>query len=148
MPREKIKKKPDFSLVYPGIFKPAGVIGKSFFAKSSTGIKKIKPAVSMNESPDDISIQLIAPGFRREDFVVTVNNCRLSIAAVHRKLFSQGVAENASVEYNYYFRRKMQLPEHVDPDFVSAEYRDGILSLRFLKSYQACESKRHHVAVY
>lgn len=146
--RGKAIRKPDLSLIYPGVFKTPGIARKALPATPGAGIQKIKPSISVVDSADDITIRLSAPGFRREDFIVIVQNCRLSIYASHAKLAADGPAENLQEQVEYYFRRRLQLPGNVDPDFVSAEYKEGMLCLRFLKFYQVCESKRHQVAVY
>lgn len=135
-------------MIYPGIYTSAGVNRKSLPAKASPGVQKIRTSTNVVESADDLTIQLAAPGFRREDFVVTVNNCNLAIYAWHHGQLANELPGSPQPEIDYYFKRRLQLPADIDPDFVSAEYKDGILCLRFLKSSQACESKRHHVAVY
>ena len=141
-------KEPDVSLIYPGIHKTVGVNRTSLYLKSISAAQKINPSVSVIESPDDITIRISAPGFLRDEFVVIVKNCRLSVYALHRKLFRDDSLGKLPEKFDYYFSRRLQLPANVDPDFVSAEYKNGILCMRFLKSYHECECKRHQVAVY
>jgi HSP20 family molecular chaperone IbpA len=146
--QRKAIKKTDSSVIYPGTYKAAGINRKPLLTKASPGVQKIRTSTNVVESADDITIQLAAPGFCREDFVVTVNNCNLAIYAWHHGQLANELPGNTQREIDYYFNRRLQLPANIDPDFVSAEYKDGILCLRFLRSSQACGSKRHHVAVY
>lgn len=91
-----------------------------------------KKAVNVIERDTKFKIEVLAPGFRKKDFSVNVENGVLNILAEH----------DADNEENY-LRREFSrasfcgafgLPENVSSAHISAKYRDGILFLTLRKT--------------
>lgn len=101
----------------------------------------------LKDMQDHYQVSLYMPNQKREDFLVTVNNGQLTVSVFHRQ---HALAENTPVymERNYCFNRSLQLPRNAETDFVSAEYRNGMLFLQFPKRYREYGSTRTNVAVY
>lgn len=142
----KVKNKPDYSLIYPGTIKTPAFLKRSH-THLSADVQKIKSAVTINEHADEIAVHINMPGFKREEFFIIVKNCRVLIYALHRQTETDDTID-LSVRSAYCFRRYISLPKNVDTDFVSAEYKNGELCMRFLKTFLPCDSKKHQVAVY
>ena len=90
----------------------------------------------------------MAPGFKKEDFKVNVENNVLSISAETKQETNNqdgnqegnqnaGNKQYSRREYSYSsFTRSFQLPENVKEDEIDASYTDGILKLRIPKVEQ------------
>src|SRR5690348_13044454 len=104
---------PDPSDMYPGIYRVPFTLNRNENTRLRINTTS-KPKMEITDQPDTITIELTIPGFRREDFIVTLKDHQLHIRALH-------------------FNHNILLPENIDPDFISAEYRNDKLILRFLK---------------
>jgi HSP20 family protein len=122
---------------YPGEYKP---IQRKFetlaeeLSKPHEGASS--PADNICETPEYYKIDLAAPGFKREDFLVSINeHGHLSISALHKepKRIKNEKYRKHTFKYEC-FTRELLLPENIDTDFNKAEYSAGILSIWFLKT--------------
>lgn len=95
------------------------------------------PAVNIAEDEKNYSIEVVAPGFKKEDFKLKVEDDILTISAEsksERKENGNG-KEYTRREYSYNsFTRSFRLPDDVKDDSIAASYRDGILNLELPKS--------------
>ncbi len=94
------------------------------------------PAVNIAENEKAYSIEVVAPGFQKEDFKLKVDDDVLTISAESKseKKEKEG-KEYTRREYSYSsFTRSFRLPENVKDDSITAAYRDGILNLELPKS--------------
>lgn len=95
------------------------------------------PSVNISEDQKNYRVEVVAPGFKKEDFKVKVDEDILTISAETK---SENTEDNngreyTRREYNYSsFSRSFQLPENVKDDSISASYKDGILQLDLPKS--------------
>jgi len=98
------------------------------FATASTWM----PPVDIFQNGDqEIVLKAELPDMAREDIDITVENFVLTIKG--EKKFSNDVKEEQfhHVERRYgVFSRSFSLPQTVDPNRVSAEYKDGVLTVR------------------
>ena len=94
------------------------------------------PAVNVKEDDNGFEVELAAPGFKREDFNVSVDNDRLVITAKMEE-------EHTEEEQGKYtrrefsaraFERSFTLPKNtVNTDSVEAKYENGVLKLSLPK---------------
>jgi HSP20 family protein len=95
------------------------------------------PAVNISEDEKVYGIEVVAPGFRKDDFKVKVDDDILTISAESKfeKQEPGNGKEYTRREYGYNsFTRSFRLPENVKDDSISASYQDGILKLELPKS--------------
>lgn len=113
------------------------------------------PAVNIIENDKEFRIEVSAPGMKKEDFSIDMEEGRLTISA-ERKYENEessggeksgkgkGKAEKEATggnnerytrrEFGYsQFSRSFMLPENVDPEKIQAQYQDGILNLTLPK---------------
>ena len=97
-----------------------------------------QPNVNIKESKDAFELELAAPGLKREDFKVDVQNNHLTIK-VERKQENEGQAEDYKRrEFNYTsFQRSFHLDETIKAEDISASYTDGILNVHLPKREEA-----------
>jgi HSP20 family protein len=97
---------------------------------SNTGVST--PAVNVIETSDDFRLEMVAPGMRKEDFKVELQDDVLTISYEHddnREGERRGW-KYTTREYNYHsFARSFSLPEIVEFEKINARYADGILTL-------------------
>lgn len=95
------------------------------------------PAINIRETADAIMLDLVAPGFKKEDFVL---NNEKNILEVSAKQPTQSEAPKENYTRKEFalkdFTRRFQLPETVDQHAIEAHYESGILQLRLPKKIQ------------
>lgn len=114
-----------------------------FFAKSTKPAKAVNhnqlPAINIKEEEGNYTVEVAAPGLSKEDFKIEVENDILSISAE-----SKTAEEKAEKGYTYkefgfsQFKRSFNLDkESMNLENISANYKDGILSLQIPKLEKA-----------
>lgn len=97
------------------------------------------PAVNVRETNDDFVLEVAAPGMKREDFKVELDNNVLTISSQREEKQDQQNEDYTRKEFSYqYFQRNFSLPENkVEGDKISARYVDGILHITVPKREEA-----------
>ena len=94
------------------------------------------PAVNISESADHYHIELAAPGLRKQDFKISVNDNQLNVS-VEQQMENNDRKYNKR-EYSYSsFVRSFTLPELADQGNIEAAYEDGILKINVAKKEEA-----------
>ena len=99
------------------------------------------PALNVGGTPQAVEVYAFAPGLAPESIEVQLDRNLLTIAG-ERKLDlpadDRKTAVHINERFNGSFRRVVTLPQDVDPNGVSADYRDGVLhvSVKRLESSQ------------
>lgn len=108
-----------------------------FFGTGFPQTRSSLPAVNLSENENSYNVELVAPGYQKEDFKLRVNDDVLTISAEsknERKEGSDG-REYSRREYTCSsFTRSFQLPDNAKDDSISAKYNDGILQLTIPKT--------------
>jgi HSP20 family protein len=93
-----------------------------------------RPAASIVENQNEYVVSADLPAVKREDVGVTVENSVLSIKG-ERRLEKSADDETEHRRETFYglFERRFSLPDDVDADAISAESRDGVLTVRIPK---------------
>ena len=103
------------------------------------------PAVNISEDDRSYNLDVVAPGFRKEDFKVNVEDDVLTVSA-ERKSESVDAKTNQQYrrqEYSYSsFSRSFRLPDNAKDDSIEASYKDGILKLSIPKSKQEVKATK------
>jgi HSP20 family protein len=106
--------------------------GNSNFSMAGTTI----PAVNVKETADSFEVEMAAPGMKKEDFKVELNNNVLTISSElkHENEEKDGDRYTRK-EFSYQtFQRSFQLSkEAVDADNIKAKYENGVLHLSIPK---------------
>lgn len=94
------------------------------------------PAVNISEDEKSYSLEIVAPGFKKEDFRLKVEDDILTISAETRsERKEENGREYTRREYSYSsFTRSFNLPDNVKDDKITAVYQEGILRLELPKS--------------
>jgi HSP20 family protein len=96
------------------------------------------PAVDLYEDKDNVIVKAELPGLKREDIEVSLHDGALSISGERK---SEEKVENAEVRrterFVGRFQRTITLPSSVKGDKVSAQYKDGVLTVTLPKAEEA-----------
>lgn len=97
------------------------------------------PAVNVRENDNEFAIELAAPGMKREDFRINLDNNTLTISSERKEEKEEQKDRYSRREFSYQsFQRSFTLPEYkVDREKVSAKYFDGILHILIPKREEA-----------
>ncbi|MEO8770909.1 MAG: Hsp20/alpha crystallin family protein [Ferruginibacter sp.] len=121
--------------VYPGEYTPHPGI-ESFLNKAQdlvvTGDHDAR--VNIDELEDCFKIQVAMPGLKVEDISIHVFNNILAIAAIHPENKIAGIKLKHREFNSDMLERYVVLPTHADPEFVSAQYQNGMLVIHMPKT--------------
>ena len=96
------------------------------------------PAVNISESDDKFVVELAAPGLKKEDFKIEVEERVLKISAESKTENKSDDKRYSRSEFSYAsFSRSFNLPELVSADSISAEYQNGVLAINLPKREEA-----------
>lgn len=96
------------------------------------------PRVNIMETDEDFQVELAAPGMKREDFNIELDNNNLVIWSETSNSNESKESDYARREFSYEsFRRSFFLPNTVDADQIEAKYQDGLLKLVIPKKEEA-----------
>ena len=100
------------------------------------------PSVNIKEDETSFVLDLIAPGRKKEDFKIEVENDLLTISSEQSNEVVDEKEENkvkyTRKEFSFSsFKRSFTLPETINVDAIKASYENGILSLNLPKKEEA-----------
>jgi HSP20 family protein len=109
------------------------------------------PAVNIKEMDNSYEVEMAAPGMKKEDFKIELDNNVLTISS-EKSQESQEGNENERYsrrEFSYQsFQRSFALPkEVVDEDKIKAHYSDGMLQLSIPKKEKAKQKQPRKIEI-
>lgn len=109
--------------------------------------KDFAPAVNVAEEEKKFEIEFAAPGMRKEDFKIQVNEGVLTVSAERKEEKEEKKKNYTRQEYSYNsFSRSFALPENAKIEDIKARYENGVLKLDIAKKAVAV-SKTKEIAV-
>ena len=98
------------------------------------------PAVNIRETEDNYEVEMAAPGMKKEDFKIELDNNILTISSEKNEEHEEGNGKEkySRKEFSYQsFQRSFNLPkEVVDEEKIKAHYKEGVLHLMIPKKEQ------------
>jgi HSP20 family protein len=109
--------------------------------------KSSLPPVNIYSTANGYLLELVAPGFTKEDIVISFDKNLLTIEG---KMNVKEEAKNSQMLRNEYqfqsFKRSYNVDEDVDGELISAEYVNGVLRLNLPKK-QPVKSPVKQIAI-
>ena len=107
------------------------------------------PPVNIRETDTSYEVELSAPGKRKEDFNIEVENDLLTISSEHK---NENTTEEGGKftrrEFSFSsFRRSFTLPETVKEDDIRASYDNGILKINLPKREEALPKPKRSIDI-
>lgn len=96
------------------------------------------PAVNIIEKDQAFTLELAAPGMKKEDFNIELNNDLLTISVSRESDQEAEDVKYTRREFSFAsFKRSFTLPESINTADISATYEDGILVVGLPKREEA-----------
>ena len=107
------------------------------------------PSVNIKETEDEFGVEVAVPGFNKNDFNIELNNNELTISSEKKDENEQKDGERYTRrEFSYQsFRRTFTLPNTVDGEKISAQYKDGVLHVNIPKREEAKPKPVRQIAI-
>ena len=112
------------------------------------------PAINVLETPDEFRVELAAPGMKREDFNIEINeehDLVISMERHHEEEQPQEKEQSRYLrrEFSYSkFEQTLILPDNVDEEKIQARMADGVLTLSIPKiSEEEQQKARRTIAI-
>jgi HSP20 family protein len=140
--RELSRRGESFPAFFDDFFKPWNEwfgVGKSLTT----------PAVNIIENKDHYEVSVAAPGLKKDDFNIDLEDNMLMISCEKEENKEEKEERYTRKEYSYTsFRRSFTLPEEVIKDKIEAVYQDGVLKITLPKMEEAKKAiLSKHIAV-
>ncbi len=143
-----IKHNPEFAL-FDNLF-------DSFFRDEplhwmeKTNRTKGSVAVNISESEEAYNLEVLAPGFNKEDLHIELEKGILKLSAEHEEKSENKEKNYRRREFSKMsFERSFRLPEHeVDEENIKASFKNGILELEIPKVKKVENSNRKLIDIH
>lgn len=117
----------DFFATVPSIFRDDYV---------SPSFRSFTP-VNVKETEADYVLEIIAPGFQKEDFKINLDNNTLTVSTEKKEETENRNEKFIRKEFKQQsFSRSFTIDENIDVENISAKYVNGILTLNLAKKQQ------------
>ena len=103
------------------------------------------PCVDVIENNDSYSLEMELPGRNENDVSIELDHNNLTIASVNEDKKTE--KENKNTKYvlkerkNFNFKRSFTLPKDVDTDSISANFKNGVLTVYMQKKAKEAPKK-------
>ncbi len=97
---------------------------------SIRGVAQGYPALNVGSTPSSVEIYAFAPGMEPAKIELALDRRVLTITGERAATLDgrdTGSTTHINERFSGRFRRVVSLPDDIDPDGVSADYRDGLL---------------------
>lgn len=127
------------------IYSRMGMVGQGAHGEQS---ESWMPRIDIRQQGDDLELRAELPGMKPEDVDIEFSEGVLTLKG-ERKREEEREDEGWLVRESSYgaFERTVALPESVDPESISADYSDGILTVTVPGAFQRQEPQRKKIAV-
>jgi HSP20 family protein len=93
--------------------------------------------VNIRETENDYVLDVVAPGFQKEDFKINLDNNTLTISAETKDETKNQSEKFIRKEYKQQsFSRSFTIDENIDAESISAKYVNGVLTLNLAKKQE------------
>lgn len=135
---------PSFSSWVDNLFESG--MGTGFLSNFNTGMTL--PAVNIKENAEEFFLEIAVPGMKKSDFNIDVDNKILSISSETKEENEQKEENYTRREFGYSsFKRTFTLPETIESDNISAQYKEGILTVHLPKKEEAKEKPAKRISI-
>ena len=112
------------------------------------GKRVCDPAANIIELPDSFQLDIAAPGMKKEDFKINLENSILTISAEMEDEKNEEGKNYTRKEFYYgSFSRSFTLPKTIDLDKIQADYNNGILKISLPKREEARVEVKKQISI-
>jgi len=96
------------------------------------------PEVNVMEENEKFTIEVAAPGLKKDDFKINLDNNVITIEAIREQKNEENNKNYTRREFCYdSFTRSFTLPDSVDHEKIDAKYNEGVLNVYLPKKEEA-----------
>ncbi len=135
-----------FPSIFDELFTPGLFETPSHYA----GVGFNVPAVNIKENETSFEITLAAPGKKKEDFNIELEENILTISSekTEKKSEENKDEKYTRKEFSYAsFKRSFTLPETIDEENIAASYDHGVLAIRIPKKEEVLEDTKRFIEI-
>jgi HSP20 family protein len=110
-----------------------------------------KPAINIFESENDFKIEMMLPGFTRDDLKINFHNEMLIIKVDNKETEDKNNEDYKFVrrEFDVYnFEKQFKVPQSVKSEAIEAKFENGILNIVLPKKEEALEKAPVDIKVF
>jgi len=117
----------DFFATFPSIYSDGSV---------TPNVGSFTP-VNVKETENDYVLEVVAPGFQKEDFQINLDNNTLTISVEHKEDTENKNEKFIRKEYKRQsFTRSFTVDKNIDAEGIVAKYVNGVLILNLAKKQE------------
>lgn len=106
-------------------------------------IQKFLVPVNVKETETEFQLEVVAPGFDKEDFQISLDNNLLTVSAGTEEETEQDKQTYIRKEYKRQaFKRSFTVDEKIDAQNIVAKYLNGVLTLNLPKKSEVKPSAK------
>ena len=122
--------------------------GRDWFLNNDQSITNTMPAVNIADNEDNYLVEMVAPGLKKKDFKVELDNQLLTISYQKEIENKSKEANYTKREFHYHtFKRSFTLPQTVENEKINAKYEDGILKVMIPKKEEAKQKASRLISI-
>jgi HSP20 family protein len=109
-----------------------------------------QPATNVSETDKDFRLELLLPGFSKEDVNLNYQKKVLTVKAGTKKEEGSEVSEDKYLRREFGvsdFEKQINVPESVDIEKINAKFENGILEVILPKKEEAVEKSPFEISV-
>jgi HSP20 family protein len=93
--------------------------------------------VNVKETENDYVLEVVAPGFQKEDFKINLDNNTLTVSVETKEESENKNEKFIRKEYKQQsFSRSFTIDKNIDAENISAKYVNGVLTLNLAKKQE------------
>ncbi|SCY11775.1 heat shock protein Hsp20 [Nonlabens sp. Hel1_33_55] len=113
-----------------------------------TAVRTSQPAVNISENDEGFHLEMIIPGFTKEDVAIEVDKDVLTISSEVQEENEERTEQFTRKEFvKKSFKRSFNLPETVNQDSIKGSYENGILSIELPKKEEALPQPKRMISL-
>jgi len=124
------------------------LIDDLFLNQDWSHINSSIPAANIIEADDHYDIELATPGKKKSDFKIELEEGVLTISSETETKFAEKEGSFSRKEFGYNaFKRSFNIPDSVSTDKISANYKEGILTVSLPKKEEALPQPKKLITI-
>jgi HSP20 family protein len=124
------------------------LIDDLFINQDWNHISATLPAANIIEADDHFNIELAAPGKKKSDFTIELDEGVLTISSETEIKSTEKDGSFTRKEFGYSsFKRSFNIPETISADKISASYKEGILTVSLPKKAEALPQPKKLISI-
>lgn len=124
------------------------MFNNDFSGGTAPAVSRFIPAVNVSELEDKFQLEMVIPGFKKEDVSIEVDKDLLTISSEIEEATESTTEQFTRREFTKQsFKRAFNIPESVNQEHIDARYENGILSIILPKKEEALPQPKRLIAL-